>query len=107
MYGTKEESFHLCMSAVMFNLSNHSHNRIYSCHGPALYPGVIDATTGKSIISGKTITGFTTEAEYTMKVMDTLKSWGEPLVEDMAAELGAKCLSTAPNLSYGCPRLLT
>jgi len=60
------------------------------CHGPALFAGVIDASTGKSIISGKTITGFTTEGEYVMKLMDTLKSWNEPLVEELAAELGAK-----------------
>jgi putative intracellular protease/amidase len=65
---------------------------LLSCHGPALFPGVIDATTGKSIISGKTITGFTTEGEYVMHLMDTLKSWGEPMVEEIAAALGAKCM---------------
>ena len=26
-----------------------------------------------------------------MKLMDQLKTWGEPLVEELADELGAKC----------------
>jgi hypothetical protein len=51
----------------------------------------MDTTTGKSIINGKTITGFTTEGEYVMKLMDQLKAWGEPLVEELAEQLGAKC----------------
>jgi putative intracellular protease/amidase len=62
-----------------------------SCHGPAIFGGVIDAATGKSIINGKTITGFTTEGEYTMKLMDQLEKWGEPMVETLAEQLGAKC----------------
>src|SRR5208282_2420075 len=28
------------------------------CHGPAILPGIIDSTTGKSIVEGKTVTGF-------------------------------------------------
>ena len=83
------------MSSVYVARSVTSKPRIglhsYSCHGPAIFPGVIDATTGKSIIAGKTITGFTTEAEYDMKLMDTLTTWKEPMVEEMAASLGAKC----------------
>jgi len=60
------------------------------CHGPAIFGSVMDTTTGKSIINGKTITGFTTEGEYVMKLMDQLKAWGEPLVEELAKQLGAK-----------------
>src|ERR1700760_1243094 len=29
------------------------------CHGPAILPGVIDSKIGRSIIEGKTLTGFT------------------------------------------------
>jgi hypothetical protein len=61
------------------------------CHGEAIYPGVIDPATGESIIKGKTITGFTTQAEYDMHIMDPIRSWGEPLIDEWAAKLGAKC----------------
>lgn len=62
-----------------------------SCHGPSIFPGIIDSKTGKSIIDGKTITGFTTEAEDTMEVMPAIRSWKEPLVDEWAEKLGAKC----------------
>jgi D-lactate dehydratase len=49
-------------------------------------------STGDSVIKGKTITGFTTEGEYVLEIMDVLQSWGDvKMVEDIAAELGAKC----------------
>jgi putative intracellular protease/amidase len=65
------------------------------CHGPAIYPGVIDEKSGDSVIKGKTITGFTTEGEYILKIMDVLKTWkGVEMVEEIAARLGAKCKST-------------
>ncbi|KIX93220.1 uncharacterized protein Z520_11075 [Fonsecaea multimorphosa CBS 102226] len=60
------------------------------CHGEAIFPGVIDPATGESIIKGKTITGFTTQAEYDMHLMDPIRSWGEPLIDEWAAKLGAK-----------------
>jgi len=60
------------------------------CHGEALLPGVIDSATGKSVITGRTITGFTTEAEYDMKIMDELRSWNEPLIDEWAEKLGGK-----------------
>jgi hypothetical protein len=52
---------------------------------------VIDPKTGKSIIAGKTITGFGLAGEDAMGLTATLKDWGKPLVEDVAEELGAKC----------------
>ena len=61
------------------------------CHGEAIYPGIIDPKTGKSIIAGREITGFTTEAEYDMHVMEPIRSWGEPLIDEWAEKLGAKC----------------
>jgi len=60
------------------------------CHGPAIFPGIIDPATNKSIINGKTITGFTTQAEDDMKITGELRSWGKPLVEETAETLGAK-----------------
>ena len=64
---------------------------LISCHGEALLPGVIDSATGKSVITGRTITGFTTEAEYDMHIMDALRSWNEPLIDEWAEKLGGKC----------------
>lgn len=60
------------------------------CHGEAIFPGVIDKATGKSIIAGKTITGFTTQAEYDMHIMDIIRGWNEPLIDEWAEKLGAK-----------------
>ncbi|KAF2111365.1 class I glutamine amidotransferase-like protein [Lophiotrema nucula] len=62
------------------------------CHGPAIFPGIIDSKTGKSIIEGKKITGFTREGEETMKLMPALESWGEPLIDTWAERLGATYL---------------
>ncbi|KAJ4264470.1 plasma membrane heat shock protein [Fusarium torreyae] len=59
------------------------------CHGPAIFANLIDPTTGEPLIKDKKITGFTTEAEHTMKIMDELRSWDSELVEDIAARLGA------------------
>lgn len=42
-------------------------------------------------MEGKKITGFTTQAEYDMGIMDGLRSWGEPLVDEHAKALGANC----------------
>ena len=66
-----------------------------SCHGEAIFPGVIDSKTGKSVIAGKTITGFTTQAEEEMGIMEPIRSWGEPLIDEWAKKLGAKCKSTS------------
>lgn len=63
------------------------------CHGPAIFANLIDPTTNEPLIKGKKITGFTTEAENTMKIMGELRSWGSELVEETAARLGATCKS--------------
>jgi len=60
------------------------------CHGPAIFAGVVDLATGEPLIKGKTITGFTSEAEVTMGIMNELKSWDKPLVEELAEKLGAQ-----------------
>lgn len=64
------------------------------CHGPAIFANIIDRSTGEPIIKGKKITGFTTEAEYTMNIMDDLRSWKSEMVEELATRLGAKCKFT-------------
>ena len=59
------------------------------CHGPVILPGVIDATTGTSIIEGKTVTGFTVEGEIVLKVMDKLMSDGVVPVVDAVTKAAA------------------
>lgn len=44
------------------------------CHGPAILPGVINSKTGRSIIEGKTVTGFTIEGELIFKILDKLRA---------------------------------
>ncbi|HEY7156003.1 MAG TPA: hypothetical protein VH575_18715 [Gemmataceae bacterium] len=60
------------------------------CHGPAILPGVLDGETGKSIIAGKTVTGFTTEGEIFLHVLDKIKQDKVPTIEEGAAKVGAK-----------------
>jgi putative intracellular protease/amidase len=61
------------------------------CHGPAIFANILDTTTNEPLIKGKRITGFTTEAETTMKIMGELRSWNSEMVEEVAARLGATC----------------
>jgi len=63
------------------------------CHGPAILPGIIDAKTGESIIAGKAVTGFTTEGEVVLKVIDKIKQDKVPTIEEGAAKVGAKYLA--------------
>ena len=56
------------------------------CHGPAILPGVIDSKTGKSIIEGKTVTGFTIEGELIFRILDKLRADNVvPVVEAVTA----------------------
>src|SRR5215813_6937616 len=56
------------------------------CHGPAIMPGIIDSKTGKSIIHGKTVTGFTIEGELIFRILDKLRADGVvPVVEAVTA----------------------
>lgn len=68
-----------------------SANRNFSCHGGAIFPGIIDPKTGKSVISGKKVTGFTTKGEEEEGILDTIKSWNRPTIEATAADCGATC----------------
>jgi D-lactate dehydratase len=59
------------------------------CHGPVILPGVIDPTTGESIITGKTVTGFTVEGEIVLKVLDKLTADNVAPVVDAVSRVGA------------------
>lgn len=63
------------------------------CHGPAILPGVLDGTTGQSIIAGKAVTGFTTEGEVVLHVLEKIKQDKAPTIEEGAATVGAKYLA--------------
>ena len=59
------------------------------CHGPAILPGVIDSTTGKSIAEGKTVTGFTIEGELIFNILDKMRhDKVVPIVEAVTAAGG-------------------
>ncbi|PHH61632.1 hypothetical protein CDD81_8096 [Ophiocordyceps australis] len=62
------------------------------CHGGAIFPGIKDAS-GKSIISGRKVTGFTTQGEEEEGVLETIQKWNRPTIEASAASSGAKYVS--------------
>ena len=59
------------------------------CHGPVLLPGVIDSKTGKSIIEGKTVTGFSIEGELIFRILDKLKADNVLTVIEAVRKVGA------------------
>lgn len=59
------------------------------CHGPVILPGVSCSATGKSVIDGKTVTGFTVEGEVVLHVFEKLKSDGVNFVVDAVEKAGA------------------
>lgn len=63
------------------------------CHGPAILPGIKDTKTGKSIIDGKNVTGFTDEGEVVMGILDKIKGDKVPTIESAAASVNAKYYS--------------
>ena len=58
------------------------------CHGPAILPGIIDSKTGKSIIQGRTVTGFTLEGEIMLGILDKLRADKVALVVEAVTEVG-------------------
>ena len=63
------------------------------CHGPAIFPGIIDSKTGKSIIEGHTVTGFTIEGELIFNILDKLR---EDKVVPVVEAVTAVGTDTAP-----------
>jgi len=80
------------------------------CHGPAIMPGILDSKTGRSIIHGKTVTGFTIEGELIFRILDKLRADGVvPIVEAVTA---AGAFYSGPNgafddYSITCGRIVT
>ncbi|PYI12342.1 class I glutamine amidotransferase-like protein [Aspergillus sclerotiicarbonarius CBS 121057] len=65
------------------------------CHGGAIFPGILDPSTGKSIIDGRKVTGFTTRGEEEEGVLETIQKWNRPTIEASAASSGATYVSPA------------
>lgn len=63
----------------------------YSCHGAALFTGAIDPATGKSILAGKKITGFTTVGEEEGGVLDLIEDWDRRTIQEEITDAGATC----------------
>ncbi len=59
------------------------------CHGPVILAGVNDSKTSRSIIDGRSVTGFTVEGEVIMEVLEKLKSDGVKVVADVVERAGA------------------
>lgn len=62
------------------------------CHGGAIFDGLIDQATGKPLIEGKSITGFTDLGEIMLKVDSIMKENNLLSIEDVAKKFGAKYL---------------
>ena len=80
------------------------------CHGGAIFPGIIDSKTGKSIISGKKVTGFTTQGEEEHHVLETITSWKRETIEKSAAGAGATYIAPPgpwADFSYTDGRIVT
>jgi hypothetical protein len=93
--GSVEASYLLCKlrSSIGVNVvETNSNAEDDSCHGPAIFANILD-DSGKPIVEGKKITGFTTQAEHEMGIMDGLRAWNEPMVDEHAKALGANCKS--------------
>lgn len=63
------------------------------CHGGAIFDGLIDPATGRPLIEGKSITGFTDIGEIILKVDGLMKENNLLSIEDLAKKYGAKYLA--------------
>jgi putative intracellular protease/amidase len=59
------------------------------CHGGAIFTGVKDTKTGKSIIDGKDVTGFSTEGDKLAGVLERIHGDGVDTTEESAVKAGA------------------
>jgi len=53
----------------------------------------MNPVTNKSIIINKKVTGFTTKGEEEEGVLDTIRSWNKPTIEEAAAKAGGTYVS--------------
>ncbi|SCU82033.1 LAMI_0B08680g1_1 [Lachancea mirantina] len=63
------------------------------CHGPAIFENLKDLDTGRYLVEGKAITGFTDIGEVILKVDDIMREKNLKSVEDIAKLRGAKYLA--------------
>jgi putative intracellular protease/amidase len=80
------------------------------CHGPAILPGVIDSKTGKSIVDGRTVTGFTIEGELVFNILGKMRQDKVvPIVEAVTAAGGyySTSMSAFDDYSITSGRLVT
>ncbi|KAJ1864449.1 hypothetical protein LPJ73_000273 [Coemansia sp. RSA 2703] len=59
------------------------------CHGPAIFPYVMDKNTGKSVVFGKKVTGFTDEGEVELGLMDRIHEFNLVPISKAAEGAGA------------------
>ncbi|KAJ2864440.1 plasma membrane heat shock protein [Coemansia asiatica] len=59
------------------------------CHGPAILPAIKNKQTGKSIVCGKKVTGFTDEGEEMLKLMDVINKLDLVPISKGARDAGA------------------
>jgi D-lactate dehydratase len=80
------------------------------CHGPAIMPGVIDSKTGKSIVEGRTVTGFTIEGELIFAILDKIRADRVVPIEEAVTKAGAHYsspINAFDDYSITCGRLIT
>lgn len=63
------------------------------CHGGAIFENLTDKNTGRPLIEGKSITGFTDIGEAILKVDVAMKKNNLLSIEDIAKKYGAKYLA--------------
>jgi putative intracellular protease/amidase len=59
------------------------------CHGGAIFPGIKDASTGRSIIADQAVTGFSTEGDRMVGVLERIHGDGVKTTEESAVSAGA------------------
>jgi D-lactate dehydratase len=60
------------------------------CHGGAIFTGIKDEQTGRSIVAGKEVTGFSTEGDRMAGVLDRIHGDGVKTTEESAGIAGAR-----------------
>jgi putative intracellular protease/amidase len=69
------------------------------CHGGAIFLGIRDAASGKSIIAGIKVTGFSTEGDRMASVLAKVHEDGVKTTEESAVEAGVEYV--APPEPFG------
>ncbi|MDA9451266.1 MULTISPECIES: hypothetical protein [unclassified Bradyrhizobium] len=69
------------------------------CHGGAIFTGITDPETGRSVIADKEVTGFSTEGDRLAGVLDRIHGDGVKTTEESAVAAGAKYV--APPEPFG------